>query len=496
MNKFYKTILLFPFLFLPFSCQEFLEEEAFDFIAADDFFQSEEDAVSAVNGVYDAMQDIDFYNRHFQMICDLPGISSTNNRSGGWRGQIDKYTWDASNEGLALSWQAIYNGVARANTVINRVGKMPAGSIDAEVQRRVVNEAKFLRGFYYFTLVRLWGNVPLVDEEITSIENNLRPANVGTANAVWELIISDLKAAEDLPLEYGGNDIGRATGGAASAMLGTVYLQRSGLGIANEWGLAKAQFEKVIESKKYSLMESYADLFLPENDNGKESIFNMQAAQGFGDEGQIHGAMTGVRGAELVPAGGWSSWTSEPEFFEMFAEDDKRKEAIFLLAFEKDGKIETYPGSSYMANPHFTKYWDQGATANQDYANDMYILRFADVLLMHSETLNEIDSSDPKRLEGINNVRARAGLSALTNSYTQDEFRKILLLEREKELCMEQKTVFDYRRFGLEKMQWIVGLSSQGYELGEKHLLYPIPQREIDLYGGEKEGVFEQNKGY
>jgi hypothetical protein len=357
----------------------------------------------------------------------------------------------------------------------------------------------------------LYGNIPLVAEEITGLDQDLAPTNQGTTEAVYDLIINDLSDAEALPASYDGVDVGRATSGAAKAMLAKVYLTRSQMGIANEYELALQKVQEVTSSGEYMLLDNYMNLWDPAFDNSDESIFAYQAAQGFGGLGQQHGAMTGVRNGGLVPAGGWSSWTSEPEYFDLFDRENDERFNMFVLEFERNGQIESYPGSSFMVNPHFTKYYDQGASANRDYANDMYILRYADVLLMESEILNELDPNDPNKLNGVNAVRQRAGLDPITMDmdYTftlspealsvssADNFRKILLLEREMELGMEQHGIFDYRRFGLEYMQWMVGLLNVDtpYEVEERHMLYPIPQRELDIYGSGSQD-FRQNVGY
>lgn len=471
MKKIFKLLLPGLCLFLLSNCtqEDDLEITPPNQIDFKNFITDQHTAHQALNSVYAALNDVAFSNYSLQMVCDFPALSVSDNKADEFGRELDEYTWDAQNRALNNVWEALAEGIGRANVVINKIPELSENEIDLEQAERMVLEARFLRGYYYFMLKGLFDKVPLFEPNQTG--NSTYSSNVGTDEEVWQLIINDLIAAEKLPANYGDVEKFRATKGAANAMLGQVYLHRSGTGIANEWSLAAKKFRQVINSGRYIMMENYAELFESTNANNYETVFAIYPDQ--------ENAGLGSLGKSGSYAPGTMLWFSNPSFEQLFDQNDSRKTMLFSLN-------ETGENSPNI----FQKYGHEDL--NQ---SPLYAIRLADVWLMYAEAINEIDVNDRSRLTGINLVRARAGLSPIKNNISQEKFREVLMLEREKELCLEQKSIFDYRRFGLEKMQWITKKSGAKLDIESKHLVYPIPQSVLDE-SKSSAVVWEQNPGY
>ncbi|MBX2840643.1 MAG: RagB/SusD family nutrient uptake outer membrane protein [Flammeovirgaceae bacterium] len=471
MKKIFKLLLPGLCLFLLSNCtqEDDLEISPPNQIDFENFITDQHTANQGLNSVYAALNDVAFKDHSLQMVCDFPALSVSDNKSDEFGKELDEYTWNAQNEALNNVWNALVEGIERANVVINKIPELSENEIDLEQSERIVLEARFLRGYYYFMLKGLFDKVPLFETNIASHSDN--SSNVGTDEEVWELIINDLIAAEKLPAYFGDSEKFRATKGASKAMLGQVYMHRSGTGIANEWSLAAKKFSQVINSGRYIMMENYADLFESTNSNNYETVFAL-----FPNNEK---ATLGSLGQPYDHHKGTMLWFSNPSFESLFDQNDSRKSMLF--------SENTSGGNSPNV---FQKYGHEELNKSP-----LYTIRLADVWLMYSEAINEMDGADRSRLTGINLVRARAGLSPIKNNKTQEQFREILMVEREKELCLEQKSVFDYRRFGLEKMQWITKKSGATLHIESKHLVYPIPQPVIDEYTISAKS-WEQNPGY
>src|SRR5690606_32167568 len=216
-----------------FSChEEFLEEEVFTFLSPNNFYSDANEAIIAVNACYDVLQQRDLYQQVMYRVGDFPSDIADQD---GRLSPFHTFTVNSQNGDLTSLYQSSYNGINRCNAVIDRV---PAIDMNEELKNRIVGEAKFIRGLLYFNLIRVFGNIPLVDKETTGMEN-ISPTNVNTSETVWQLIIDDLKFSEaHLPPSYTGNDLGRATKGAAMGILAKVYLTRSGFGVQDEWMMA------------------------------------------------------------------------------------------------------------------------------------------------------------------------------------------------------------------------------------------------------------------
>jgi hypothetical protein len=491
LSKYIRTVTaLFLILFILPSCKKFLEEDPKGFVSVANFYKTQEDAIAAVNAIYGYLNSTStgstagVYHSTFWVIAGLASDEMLNNQLGAPDlDQIATFSHGSQNNALLETWQMHYKTITVANIAIERI---PGISMDATLRARLVNEARFLRGLMYFDLVRMFGDIPLVTRE----SDELKPARTA-ASAVYDLIISDLAAAEALPDTYpAGQGKGRATSGAAKSILAKVYLTRK------EYDKAAAKALEVINSNQYQLWEDFADVFKLSSRNGKEAIFSV----GFGDAG---GAISfwevGQFNVRLLPrelseegvenAQGWQLPTLN--LYESYEADDRRRSVTFVTEVHKED------GSVQQIRPYIQKYWDRAAEpkANGSF-NDYPVIRYADVLLIYAEAANELGDESTAHTY-INMVRKRARFNGTTYlnvlpdyvGLTKEQFRDAVLKERRMEFVAEGQRWFDLARTGTLEAK--VPIAKPGVVPQEKHYLFPIPQRERDL--NENLG---QNEGY
>lgn len=479
----YAWILICVFVFT--SCEDFLEENPKDRVANSNYYQTEDDAISAVNSIYAWLGSYDLtygntagiYHSTFWVTVGLASDEMNNNQLGAPQlDQISTFSHNSENAALLEIWQMHYKAINTANIAIDRV---PGIDMDTELRSRLVNEAKFLRGLLYFNMVRMFGSIPLLLSETEP----LNPPQASVED-IYEQIELDLTDAESLPVSYPkGNGLGRATSGAAKSLLAKIYLTQ------NKFQLCFDKAKEVVDSKQYELWNEYSDVFKLSSRNGKEAIFSV----GFGDAaGAISFWEVGQFNVRLLPAEltqeipeisntqGWQVATNT--LYNSFDVTDKRRDAVFMTSFNrKDGSTVN------LDKIYFQKYWDQEAdpTAGGS-ANDFPVIRYADVLLMCAEAgarINEFGDANTC----LNEVRNRAGLSDVYINNTNDLIDAVLL-ERYKELACEGHRWFDLVRTNTlaEKVNIAKGISPV-----DKYKLFPIPLREIDLNSNLK-----QNQDY
>lgn len=487
---FLSLVVLAPFI--P-GCDDFLKEAPKSNITNESFFLSDQDAIASVNAVYNALRDANLYRQeywyHVHIGTDIAIINPAERNDAAQ--EISKYTVNPTTSRIAGVWASYYDGIARANSTIQNISGNEA--INADIAKRVVGEAKFLRALFYFNLVRFWGGVPVVTEVFNSPDEIPNFSRI-SEEEVYSQIISDLKDAEAaLPASYDSEDVGRATSGAASALLGKVYLQKK------DWNEAVGKLSELIG--KYTLIPNYQELFYSRNENGPESIFEVQfliiPGASWTENWQSNIIHT-TFGSPEVPAGtkgsGWASVIPTQEFSGTYELEDVRKEVTLYNSWTTDDDSVI----NFVNGPYIRKYLDAPDVpyygVDQSDIN-FYVLRYADVLLMYAEALNEKNNGpNGEAYDAINKVRARAGLPDLPQGLTKKEFSDAVLQERAWELAYEGHRKFDLVRFG--KLVEAVKSTSTSNPDGaanvqEFHQLWPIPQQAID----ESPGI-EQNPGY
>lgn len=467
--------LLTVMAFLFPSCKDFLEEDPQDKIATSNYYTTESDAISAVNAIYghlNAQSEDTYggvYHSNFWITVGLASDEMLNNQVGSVDAdQLEKFTYTPENGIITDVWKQHYKAITLANIAIARI---PSIDMNETLRTRLVNEAKFLRALLYFDLVRMFGTVPLVLEE----EEPLKP-NAAEVDAIYDQIIADLTDAEGLPVTQ-ADGRGRATKGAAKAILAKVYLTR------HQYDLCAAKAKEVIEMNEYDLWDDFSDAFRIVNRGGKEAIFSV----GFGDAdgkisfweaGQFHVRLlpTMLVGVITTNTQGWQVPTTalansyEPA-------DERGPVSVF------DHFTETVEDTDYdisFDKYYFRKYWDVQSPkefTNEQCTQDYPVIRYADVLLMYAEALNEGSNSTDAHTY-LNMVRERAGLEDL-DGLDQDQFRAAVLEERKLELACEGQRWFDLVRTGT--LESLVPLAKTGVIPQSRHYLFPIPQRERDV---------------
>lgn len=473
------------------ACQEdFLQEKVYDTLTPINFYKSEADIQAALISIYSTMRESNAWGRQIWLGAEYPGDATWPNNSGeAWRTELDQLNWTASSTGFKQIWESLYKMVNRANTVLQYIDVVTYNTDGTRAQ--IEAETRFLRGLAYLTLVRFFDHVPYVTEENMT---DLYPTNSGTDDQVWTLIIEDFKfALATLPPVQTGDNTGRATAGAAQTMLAKAYLTRAGHPWNKQeyWAMAAEELNKIMNNSAYGygLHEDYNDVFLLANEHGKEYIFSLELESGIG-QGRDYPTFTGIRSGNQLRLDGWSSLTATEEFFDTMSEDDKRRERTFVLSYEDirgNGTVYTYPET--ISLPHYNKFQDPedvNGTGTADYAMNLPITRYADVLLMHSEAANEAGGPSPEAVKGINQVRARAGLDPINPAaQSKESLREAIVQERVWELCEEGHAYFDLKR------QKALLERNQQYSPEERDYVFPIPQDEMDVNPN-----LVQNEGY
>lgn len=468
--------LLMLLAFIAPSCDDFLEEKPKDRIAVTNSYTTEQDAFSAVNAVYAHLNSQSFdtfggvYHSSFWVAIGLASDEMANNQAGqASLDQLSSFTYGPDNATLYDVWKQHYKAITLANIAIARI---PPIEMDETLKARLLNEAKFLRGLLYFDLVRMFGRIPLVLNEIESIT-----PETAEVDDIYAQIITDLTDAENLPVEQ-VDGRGRATKGAAKALLAKVYLTRK------DYQNCAIKTQEVIDLGVYDLWEDFADIYKIANRGIKEAIFSV----GFGDAGgkitfwEVSQFHVRLLPAALVNAGvttntlGWQIPTTDLAL--AYDANDERGPVSVFNSFN-----ETVGGTTYNVpfdKYYFRKYWDvtvpgefQAKESNQDFP----LLRYADVLLMRAEALNELDQS-PEAHDYLNMVRNRAGLDDLSG-LSKADFLDAVLKERKLEFAAEGHRWFDLVRTG--KLETVVPLAKNGVTPQSRHYLFPVPQRERDL---------------
>lgn len=497
----YLIVVLTGMMLISCDADEFLNPLPDTAIAADGFFQSDEDVFAGIIGIYDAIQGVNEntessnsdFNRGVQFEYLLTEHRSDNTRSAtleGSRADFHRYVTDANNIQSEDYYQSMYEIIFRANSVISYVN-----AANEENIAKYTAEAKFLRAYAYFNLIRLYGSdndaiggVPLVTAVAESNEDELLFTRV-PKSVVYEQIVADLQeAVANLDNSYKA----RASKAAAQGILAKVYLSQP---TPNYTG-AKDLCEAIIADGSFSLQTDFNDVFY--NEMNSEVMFVVRyefaepnESQGFSSEFTSFIRQGRQDGLNMV----------NPNLVAAFNENGGNRTAVSYIAFGDDAELEDEEGLSIPEEAEVAKFLPDGTDfTNADFpygtnarlaGNDWIVLRYADVLLMHVEAImaGTGNANTPDALSSFNAVRNRAGLADdVDGVITQDE----LLLERRVELAFENQRFFDLLRFGVADAVLSAHSAENGYSFSARDLLLPIPSREINL----SKGLLNQNPGY
>lgn len=455
----------------------------------DNFYKTEADAISAVNAVYSGMTSSYLYNQFMEVIqsqgtddCEWGFGRNTSNTD---KTALDKFNFDAGTNLFYQFWSTSYQVINRANAAVENIGAMTA--VGTEKKKRMQGEARFVRGLMYFNLVRLFGGVPLLLQPTTSLDN--LAIKRSSADEVYAQIIADFQFGEEnLPEVNDAVNAGRATSGAAMAMLVKTYLTRK------EYAKAVEEARKVMGLGRYSLWPSYQDVFLIANENKTESIFEVQFLSG---SGNIPSSYAGFYRPSFDKRPGFGGNGDNPvtkNHYDAYPEGDLRKDVnVIKYSYTTDPKAP-----ATIKNPYYVaKFKDPAALNVNDGGNNYYIVRYADVLLMFAEALYMSSPGNTEALEAFNQVRRRAyglplnapSVRDLAGGLSAAAFQDSVLKERRLEFAFEGQRRFDLLRTG--KLKQAMNAQDPSITVKDTDTLFPIPSQEMDT-----NPLLEQNPGY
>lgn len=484
------------------SCKKWVDYNPHeDFVITEqDYLKSESDYRTMAISVYSPLQ----WLNQFVPIGD---IASDNSVAGGENAsdvlslqQIDDFTLTPVNSTLTDLWKSAYEGINRANYMNQYKAANLAGvKVDFAGKDALYGEVNFLRGYYYFTLVRLFGDVPLFTDKRLGVSDSKTLKRSPKAD-VYKQIEADLTYAISV-LPAVQTQKGRITKYAAMALLGKVYLYE------NKFDLAISVLDPIINSNAFSLVPNFASMFLASGENGPESIFEIQytntspyynwggATRGQGNYAVQQNGVRGINGTAAMPyAAGWSTNLPTQDLAAAYQAGDQRKAAtVFDVEAYKNANPQlnvTYQVAPYKNTGLYNQKYlpRKGETSGQvelNYLNNFRILRYAEVLLMAAEAYNRSASpNDAKAQDYLNRVRQRAfGDNNHNITLTGDALKLAIWDERRLELGMEGDRFYDLVRTGQAASKLT------GFKTG-KHEVFPIPQQEVDISG------LAQNPGY
>lgn len=446
------------------SCGDsFFDLEPASSVTIDKVYKTASDYNVAVIGCYAKLQSqVNFYTECCEYRSDNLSLGAPTAGTQD-RYDIDHFTEKPSNGILSSYWANFNNNVYRCNLLLDQID---GANFAENLKKQYKGEAMFIRALNYFNMYRIWGGVPATKHVVSAAEA-LKVARYSDEQ-MFDLIAGDLKEIVDnnyLPETYSSADMGRATSGAAKALLGKVYLT------FHKWTEAKDILSQLIG--KYQLVSPIAQVFNVDNKNNNEIIFAVHFNKEIEGEGHSYWY-------NLTNASDDTNQTSS--LLNTFPTGDARKDLITYVQVEKTVRL-------------MNKFYDTKSPTFKTVGNDQILLRYADVLLMYAEALNEIqyDASEGSlALKYLNAVRQRAGISNLTAKQlpTQEKFRKGILIERQREFPYEGQRWFDLVRMGFAKSVMV----ENGVEIKDYQLLFPIPQQEIEKVGNKS--ILWQNPGY
>ena len=457
---------------------------------AGSFYKTQSDFKLAVNGIYDKLQDLYYYNVYSQAI---EGRSDNVNMNTGYdAGILSKFIDDATTGSNKAIWQYCYQMIDRSNAVINQID---AGTFTTESYKNYYKgEAYFLRGYAYFQLGSLFGGVPLINKQMTAAEIALvaRSSQVETlASAASDLTQAGTLLPDVWP---SSGELGKATKYAAKGILARLYLSQK------KYSEAKPLLSDIISSGKYAMATNYGDCFIDKYDNSAEHVFQIQYKSGNVGEGNILPVIQVPEGivSTMFPQGGSSAFLYvSNDLYDSYETGDLRRDWSIQKGYTSKGNIIDKVTCIYIKYGHGTI-----PATKDDYEVNMPILRYTDVKMMYAEVLNELGYvANGEAFTILNSVRARAGLTAKTSSDLPDQasFRAAMFNERRWEFADEFLRWYDIVRSGnaMTIMNNFLAKAENGstlYKMKDTQTIFAIPQYELDINKDTK--IMWQNPGY
>lgn len=479
----YRIMLIFLLLSVSAACtRSFIDLQPESTTTVDLLYETDSHFQDAVNACYTALQT---QYQSFWIFADVPGedVAQEVVKNDAWY-FADAFTMTDNVPLLHDTWSNYYVGINRANIILEKIEE--ADETLVQQKDRHIGEAKFLRALAYFDLARIFGAVPLITRSLLPAESyDIGRTDVQTLYT--NLIIPDLlDAATKLPQSYSGAHVGRATSGAAKAMLGRVFLT------IGDFLNAEATLQEVT-TMGYALLPNYEDLFdYTSDEHHSEYIFDIEYEEGLGNQGSVFthrfmpnsSAMAdfyGIRGGELA-----ETFSPTPILRDIFLDEDQRKDITIGDSggfYDANGNFQRLPQAT---SQNYTKKYITPVQLVNDSGANWKVIRYADVLLMYAEALNE-NGKISEAIAQLNAVRTRAGVPTYTVTNPED-IREKIYTERRLELSFEGHRWFDLLRTG-RALDVLAPLGMQSFRV-----LFPIPLSQMQVINDP--AIFPQNPGY
>lgn len=453
------------------SCLDMLDKTPISQLSVGKLFETADGAEAAVSGCYSFLNGTGYYS------LDRWCFAFEGTDISGSAGGSANYQWTSGENRWSDWWLTTYQAIGACNTTITRIKK---STFDESRRTSLLAEARFLRAFYYYHALTYWGGVPLLKDEITSLDQ-VKNVKRATREELSNFIIDELVEVSDI-LEKSPAIVARASKGTALTLLAKMYL------LQEQWENAAKTCEQIMGLNKYKLFDNYSDIFSQAFENQQEHIFSIQFNADYTDFSARMLWYLGPSKEEWDKFNGLGGSSAPTSFYDKYDEWDLRLE---------HNLAKTWRGQAFKdSRIAIIKYWDRTGKQMLDHDGlNFPVFRYADVLLMYAEALNEWKGAPTQEAyDAINEIRERAGVDEIEDmDYKQ--FQSLIRNERARELCYEGHRRFDLVRWGIlvETVKRISKeINSKGGEyISEAHNLCPIPQTEII-----KNSNLEQNPGY
>jgi len=503
MNKLLYFILALIMIAPLASCDDFLEQKSPDKLTSDNYWRNQSDALAGLASAYSQLESfigwdewqegrpvVEYYRNDMLQ----PGSDAFNYT---WWTDLYNFSYTPGNYALNLIWKTNYRGINFCNQILENVPNIPAEEIDEDIRKEIIAEAQYLRAYYHFKILSHYNKI-LIRSVVPKSDADLEQADSPRSEA-YDFIITDLKAAAQVLSEQrSANDLGRATKGAANAYLGKVYLYRAAEennpAYLND---AKNALNEVIQSGVYSLEENFLSMFDGSNENSDESVFELQLSS-IKDGGAKYdmwlqyfmGAAEFGFWEEILGTDALVSEMKKEGKINTAGNHDSRlyETCLFRDDYFNDTANPNVYGSTYdeWFDPSTTKVNMRKyipASSDNFYdrsALNMPLMRYADVLLMYAEIVNEIDgaSGTTEAINLINQVRAKHGDMPAMMGTSQAEVQAQIEHERIMEFTLEGSRFHDLRRWN--KLETAMTTAGRTGFKGETHYYLPVPEEETN----------------
>ncbi len=391
---------------------------------------------------------------------------------------LDEWTFSSSGFSFDEVWVGNYEGIGRACYALKYLPDMNIPPADRD---RYMAEAKMLRAYFYWNLVRTFGGVPKVDHVLESQTDILNASVRVSADDIYAFMESDLlDAVAKLPAVIPPAEYGRLSKAAAQGLLAKMYMYQK------KWTQSKAMVDAIISSNQYSLLPNYAIIWREAGEFSAESIWEVNAVGTTPNKGvQQYSSVQDIRPR------GWGFNTPTLDLVNAYEPGDVRKDATIMFQGQTLWDGEVYPLTATNPRYNYKAYISRTMetfNGNEDQSNkNLRIIRYGEILLIKAEVENELGDTTAAKI-ALNAIRARAGLAPKL-AYSQDLMRQTIYKERRVEMAFEHDRMFDLRRTG--RAEAVMQAHGKPY-VSPKHDLFPIPEAEIQLSGGR----LTQNTGY